>query len=77
MMDRPCNDSKVDDEIKAIRTEHKDYGYRRVFRELLLRGYNLSKYKVQRLMKKIGLQVTSYTKKSRKYNSYKGLIGTI
>lgn len=28
-------------------------------------------------MQKLGLQVTSYTRKSRKYSSYKGKIGTI
>lgn len=76
-MDQPDKDSRVKDEIKAIRKEHKDYGYRRVFRELLRRGYTLSKNKVQRLMKKMGLQVTSYSKKSRKYSSYKGEVGTI
>lgn len=28
-------------------------------------------------MQKLNLQVTSFTRKSRKYNSYKGRVGTI
>ncbi|GAA3265258.1 hypothetical protein GCM10017706_27770 [Lactococcus lactis subsp. hordniae] len=28
-------------------------------------------------MKKLGLRVTSYWRKSRKYNSYKGKVGTV
>ncbi len=37
----------------------------------------LTRKKVQRIMKKLGLQVTSFTRKSRKYSSYKGKVGTI
>ena len=38
-------------------------------------GLVVNKKKVQRIMKKLGLQVTSFTRKSRKYNSYKGKVG--
>ena len=35
------------------------------------------KKKIQRIMQKLNLQVTSFTRKSRKYSSYKGKIGTV
>ena len=40
-------------------------------------GYMINKKKVQRIMQKYGIQVTSFTRKSRKYSSYKGKIGRI
>ncbi|CAI3286730.1 IS3 family transposase [Enterococcus cecorum] len=39
-------------------------------------GYLINKKKVQRIVQKL-TRVTSYTRKSRKYSSYKGRIGTI
>jgi hypothetical protein len=33
--------------------------------------------KVQRIVQKFGIQVTSFTRKSRKYSLYKGKVGTI
>ena len=33
--------------------------------------------KVQRIMQKLCFQVTSFTRKSRRYNSYKGNVGKI
>ncbi|MBQ8525664.1 MAG: hypothetical protein IJ460_02940 [Clostridia bacterium] len=35
------------------------------------------KKKVQRIIQKLGFQVTSFTRKSRRYNSYKGNVGKI
>ena len=35
----------------------------------------VNKKKVQRIMQKLGFQVTSFTRKSRKYSSYKGKVG--
>ncbi|MCJ0561204.1 IS3 family transposase, partial [Enterococcus cecorum] len=49
----------------------------RIHGELHNQGYLINKKKVQRIVQKLGLQVTSYTRKSRKYSSYKGRIGTI
>ena len=40
-------------------------------------GYVVNKKKVQRIMQKYRMQVTSFTRKSRKYNSYKGKVGRI
>ncbi|AXY26193.1 hypothetical protein CL176_09380 [Suicoccus acidiformans] len=76
-LERPDKDQAIKDDILAIREEHKDYGYRRVHAELRRRGYQVNKKKVHRLMKEMKLQVTSFTRKSRKYNSYKGDVGTI
>ena len=58
-----------------IRKNNKDYGYRRIYGALRNLGYIINKKKVQRIIQKLGLQVTSFTRKSRKYNSYKGKIG--
>ena len=45
--------------------------------ELKRRGFQVNKKKVQRLIQKLKLQVKAFTKKSRKYNSYKGTVGKI
>ena len=68
---------KLEDTIIEICKEHKDYGYRRVWGELKNRGIMVNKKRVQRIMQKFNLQVTSFTRKSRKYSSYKGNIGKI
>lgn len=70
-------DKEAMDLIASIREEHKDYGYRRMTKELMRRGALMNKKKVQRLMQKMGLQVTSFGRKSRSYSTYKGKIGTI
>ena len=75
--DRENPDKKIEEKIIEIRKNNKDYGYRRVFGELRNQGYVINKKKVQRIMQKLGLQVTSYTRKSRKYSSYKGKVGTV
>ena len=72
------NPSKVlEEKIIEIRKEHKDFGYRRVWGELKNQGIKVNKKKVQRIMQKLKLQVTSFTRKSRKYSSYKGNVGKI
>ena len=70
-------DKVLEETILAIRASNKDYGYRRVVGELNNQGYKVNKKKVQRIMQKLGLQVTSFTRKSRKYSSYKGKVGTV
>lgn len=45
--------------------------------ELRKQGYLVNKKRVQRIMQKFFLQVTSFTRKSRKYSSYKGKVGKI
>ncbi len=60
-----------------IHDNNKDYGYRRMYGELRKQGYIVNKKKVQRIMQKLSLQVMSFTRKSRKYSSYKGKVGTV
>ena len=75
--DKENPDREIEEKILEIRKENKDYGYRRILGELRNQGYTINKKKVQRIVQKLGLQVTSYTRKSRKYNSYKGKVGTV
>ena len=70
-------DQALKDEILAIRHEHKDYGYRRIYLELKNRGWAVNKKKVQRLVQVMGLQVRSYGRKYKKYKAYKGVVGKI
>lgn len=75
--DRKNPDTELEEKMLEIHSEHKDYGYRRMEAELRNQGYLVNKKKVQKLMQKLKLQVTSYTRKSRKYSSYKGRVGTV
>ena len=75
--DRKNPDKYLEDEITKIHTEIKDYGYRRVYRELRNRKIFVNKKKVQRIMQKLGYQVSSFSRKSRRYNSYNGNVGKI
>jgi transposase InsO family protein len=45
--------------------------------ELKKQGHKVNKKKVHRIMKKLGIQVLAFTKKSKKYSSYKGKIGKV
>lgn len=73
--DRENPDALIEEKILEIRKEHKDYGYRRLTKELRNRSFLVNKKKVQRIVQKLELQVLSYGRKSRKYNSYKGNVG--
>ena len=76
-IDKQNPDKELEEKMLGIRKNHKDYGYRRLLGELRKQGYTVNKKKIQRLMQKLNLQVTSFTRKSRKYSSYKGKVGTI
>ncbi len=69
--DRKNPDTELEGIIMEIRKNNKDFGYRRIYGELRKRGIVVNKKKVQRMVQKLGLQVTSFTRKSRKYSSYK------
>ena len=75
--DRENPDIELEEKIHEIHKRNKDYGYRRMCGELRNQGYIVNKKKVQRIMQKYNLQVMSFTRKSRKYSSYKGRIGTV
>ena len=62
-------------EIAAIFAEHKDrYGVRRVYRELVNRGWKVNHKCVQRIMHQLGL---AGNRPKEKYHSYKGEVGKV
>ena len=75
--DRVNPNQELEEKIIAIRKAHKDYGYRRIHAVLRKQGLNVNKKRVQKIIQKLGLQVTSFTRKSRKYSSYKGNVGKV
>ena len=63
------------DEITSIFNEHKGkYGVRRIYHELINRGFTVNHKKIQRLMNKLGLKGKV---PKEKYHSYKGDVGTV
>lgn len=75
--DRVDPNKELEEKILEIHTENKDFGYRRMHGMLRKLGYVANKKRVQRIMQKLGLQVTSFTRKSRRYSSYKGNVGKV
>ena len=75
--DRKNPDKELEDKILEIHNNNKNFGYRRIHGMLRKQGYTVNKKRVQRIMKKLGLQVTSFTRKSRRYSSYKGKVGKV
>lgn len=76
-LDRLNPDKEVEEAMLEIRKEHKDYGCLRIREELKKRGFCVNKKKIQRLIKKLGIEVKAYTRKTRRYNSYRGKVGTV
>lgn len=75
--DRENPDQELERAILQIRKNNKDFGYRRIYGALRKQGLIVNKKRVQRIMQKLGLQVTSFTRKSRKYSSYRGKVGKV
>lgn len=75
--ERENPNQKLEEKILEIRSVHKDFGYRRMLGELRKQGFLVNKKRVQRIMQKLSIQVTSFTRKSRKYSSYKGRVGKV
>lgn len=74
-LDRENKDEDIENAILEVRSEHESYGYRRIHKTLEAQGMLVNKKKVQRIIQKLGIQTTSFTRKSRKYSSYKGKVG--
>src|SRR5699024_3942294 len=71
-------DEEIEGLIKKIFEEHKEnYGYRRIGTELRNRGYMVNSKKILRLMRILNLKCIKFTRKSRKFSTYKGTIGKI
>ena len=62
-------------QILAIRSKHKDFGYKRIIPELRKLGCAANKKRVQRVIRELSLQVCFFWKKNRKHNSYRGKCG--
>jgi transposase InsO family protein len=75
--DRGDADEGLLPHIQDIRKAHKDYGYRRIQEELKKQDILVNKKRVQRIIQKYGMQVTSFTRKSRRFSTYKGIVGRI
>src|SRR5699024_2849640 len=69
-------DKEIKNEIKQITEENNgNYGYRRITIELQKRGHVINHKKVLRIMNELNLTCKKFTRKSRKYNSYRGQVG--
>lgn len=74
-LNKPNKDIEIEKKILNIRKNNPNYGYRRITATLKRSELIINKKKVQRLVQKLKLQVKSYSRKSRKYLSYKGQVG--
>ena len=75
--DRPDKDQDIKERIKQIRFNNPNYGYRRIHASLRRQGIQINHKKVQRLVQHLCLQVRNFTRRSRKYSSYKGKVGKV
>lgn len=62
--DRENPNAELESIIMEIRKRNKDFGYQRIYGELRKQDRIVNKKKVQRIMQKLGIQVTSFTKKA-------------
>lgn len=76
-LNKPNKDVELEKKILNIRKDNPNYGYRRITAMLKRSGIIINKKKVQRLVQNLKLQVKSFSRKSRKYSSYKGQVGKI
>ena len=76
-LNKPNKDIEIEKKILNLRKDNPNYGYRRITAMLKRSGLIINKKKVQKLVQKLKLQVTSFSRKSRKYSSYKGTIGKV
>src|SRR5699024_6595780 len=71
-------DEYVENQIKKIFDENNgNYGCRRFDTVLRKRGYIVNHKKILRIMNKLNITCKKFTRKSRKYSSYKGKIGKV
>lgn len=74
----PNENKGLEELIQEIFEENKErYGYRRLTDELKARGHQVNHKRVLRLMRKLGLQCIKFSRKTRRYNSYKGAVGKV
>ncbi|MCE0561343.1 IS3 family transposase, partial [Limosilactobacillus fermentum] len=78
---RKYDDDQVIQAIDEIRqTDAKytqKYGYRRITLVMHEQGFKVNHKRVLRIMKEQGWTCQAFNKQTRKYNSYKGVVGRI
>lgn len=67
----------IENRIKDLRSQHENWGYRRIYGQMRKEGFVINHKRVQKIIQKYKLQVTSFTRKTRKYNSYQGTVGKV
>lgn len=71
-------DQELEEKIQSIFDENDgNYGYRRIQLALKNKGITVNHKKIQRIMGKLGLEGKKFTRKSRRYSSYQGTVGTV
>lgn len=68
---------KLVNEIRTIRKDNPDFGYRTVSDALRNKGIIVNRKAVLRIMKKYGLLCHAFEKKTRKLNTYRGNVGKV
>src|SRR5699024_543226 len=76
------NENNPDEEIaglirKIFEERKENYGDRRIGTELRNSGYMVNSKKIVRIMRKLKLKCIKFTRKSRKFSTYKGTIGKV
>ncbi|TPR39367.1 IS3 family transposase [Apilactobacillus micheneri] len=71
------NKCGIEKQIKKIILKHTSYGYHRVTAVLRKSGLNINHKRVQKIMKRNNWQCKLFSRRKRKYNSYKGQVGKI
>jgi len=71
-------DEEIENLIKEITEKNNgNYGYRRIDLELRKNGHVVNHKKILRITNKLSITCTKFTRKSRKFSTYKGTIGKI
>jgi transposase InsO family protein len=75
-LERENPDKEIENLITEIVEENDgNYGYRRIDDELRKRGFVVNHKKILRITNKLEITCKKFTRKSRRYNSYKGNVG--
>lgn len=72
-----AHSSTLVDEIKMIRLNNPDYGYRTVTWALKNKGLQVNHKAVLRIMRENNLLCQAFNRRTKKYNSYQGTVGKI
>ena len=76
--EQPNKDEELERLILDIFKKSKEtYGYRRIKKELKKQGFIVNHKRILRLTNKLGIQCIKFSRKSRRYSSYKGTVGKI